>query len=215
MTELVLKLGVVKWLLEFNNTLAKSFVAGKQTDEWEGLNYYGTKSQIEVNGKIYSLEIYTCRKSPNITDTIPPFKLSGVYPDVIILAFPVVEVPLHRGWFLNSQAYYPKFIGQLWNSAKRWKKRLNKLYKNTPVILVGSKTHLRSDPASLQNLLKQEIDPVSAVLGHKIAREVDAVKYLECSCESMRGVYNVFYEAIVAAIGANQDRENQINCKIF
>ena len=101
------------------------------------------------------------------------------------------------------------------NSAKRWKKRLNKLYKNTPVILVRSKTHLRSDPASLQNLLKQKIDPVSAVLGYKIAREVDAVKYLECSCESMRGVYNVFYEATVAAIGANQDRENQINCKIL
>ena len=97
MTELVLKLGVVQCLLEFDNTLTKSFVAGKQTDEWEGLNYYGTKSQIEGNGKIYMLEIYTCRKSPNITDTIPPFKLSGVYPDVIILAFPVVEVPLRRG----------------------------------------------------------------------------------------------------------------------
>ena len=67
-------------------------------------------------------------------------------------------------------------------------------------LLVGTRVDLREDPATVEQLAKNEQQPVSRSAGQKMAKEIRAVKYLECSAMTHRGVKEVFDEAIIVAL---------------
>lgn len=52
----------------------------------------------------------------------------------------------------------------------------------------------------IEKLAKQKQRPVGPEAGDRLARELGAVKYVECSALTQRGLKNVFDEAIVAAL---------------
>jgi cell division control protein 42 len=51
----------------------------------------------------------------------------------------------------------------------------------TPFLLVGTQIDLRDDPAMTEKLAKNKQRPISFELGEKLAKELKAVKYVECS----------------------------------
>ncbi|XP_017708551.1 PREDICTED: ras-related C3 botulinum toxin substrate 1-like isoform X1 [Rhinopithecus bieti] len=51
---------------------------------------------------------------------------------------------------------------------------------NTPIILVGIKLELRDDKDTIEKL-KKKLTPITYLQGPAIAKEIGAVKYLECS----------------------------------
>lgn len=53
-------------------------------------------------------------------------------------------------------------------------------------ILVGTKLDLRNDKQTVEILKQKNLKPVSTALGLKLAKDIKAVKYLECS--SLTGV---------------------------
>ncbi|XP_064650422.1 ras-related protein Rac1-like [Lineus longissimus] len=65
-----------------------------------------------------------------------------------------------------------------------------------PVILVGTKADLRSDREALDYLRKKKQAPITYEQGISLAKRIGAVKYVECSAKTMKGVHNVFEEAI-------------------
>lgn len=51
----------------------------------------------------------------------------------------------------------------------------------TPFLLVGTQIDLRDDPSYIEKLAKNKQRPISFDVGEKLAKELKAVKYVECS----------------------------------
>ena len=66
--------------------------------------------------------------------------------------------------------------------------------------MVGTQVDLRDDAAIVEKLAKTKQKPISFEQGEKLARELRAVKYVECSALTQKGLKNVFDEAILAAL---------------
>ncbi|KAL0171782.1 hypothetical protein M9458_032093, partial [Cirrhinus mrigala] len=56
------------------------------------------------------------------------------------------------------------------------------------------------DNNTVEKLAKNKQRPISPESGEKLARDLRAVKYVECSALTQRGLKNVFDEAILAAL---------------
>ena len=63
-----------------------------------------------------------------------------------------------------------------------------------PIILVGTKSDLRSDDAMLQQLASKGQRVISIEEGQARAKEIGAVSYMECSALTQEGLKNVFDE---------------------
>lgn len=53
--------------------------------------------------------------------------------------------------------------------------------QRTPFLLVGTQIDLRDDVATIEKLAKNKQKPISGEQGEKLAKELKAVKYVECS----------------------------------
>ena len=65
---------------------------------------------------------------------------------------------------------------------------------------MGTQIDLRDDAATTEKLLKVKQKPVTIDGAEKLSRELRAVKYVECSALTQKGLKNVFDEAILAAL---------------
>lgn len=63
-----------------------------------------------------------------------------------------------------------------------------------PCLIVGTQIDLRDDPAVIEKLAKQRQAPITPKQGEQMAKELSAVKYVECSALTQRGLKNVFDE---------------------
>lgn len=59
---------------------------------------------------------------------------------------------------------------------------------------------LRDDAGTVEKLSKVKMKPITVEQAEKLARELRAVKYVECSALTQKGLKNVFDEAILAAL---------------
>ena len=102
---------------------------------------------------------------------------------------------------------------------------------NTPFLLVGTQIDLRNDAGTIDKLAKNKQRPLTMEQGEKLAKELKAVKYVECSALTQvrllfhfidhddyivftlqNGLKNVFHEAILAA---QKPIKNKHFCNIF
>ena len=72
---------------------------------------------------------------------------------------------------------------------------------------------LRNDSATIERLSKAKQRPVTVESAEKLAHELKAVKYVECSALTQEGVKNVFGEAIVTALDPPETVEKRKNRK--
>ncbi len=54
--------------------------------------------------------------------------------------------------------------------------------------ILGTQVDLRDDPTVFEKLARQKQRPVAPELGERLARELGAVKYVECSALTQKGV---------------------------
>lgn len=86
------------------------------------------------------------------------------------------------------------------NIKEKWIPEVQHHCPGVPHLIVGTQIDLRDDPAVVEKLSRQKMKPVSVEEGERLAREIGAVKYVECSALTHKGLKNVFDEAIVAAL---------------
>ncbi len=68
------------------------------------------------------------------------------------------------------------------------------------MLLVGTKLDLREDKGTTEALKKKKLEPVTTHQGHILAKEIGAVKYMECSALTRKGIHAVFDEAVRAVV---------------
>ncbi|KAF7360439.1 CC42-CANAL CELL division control protein 42 [Mycena venus] len=86
------------------------------------------------------------------------------------------------------------------NVKQKWFPEVNHFCPGVPNILVATQIDLRSDERAVEKMAKLGQLPVSTAQGEKMARELGATKYFECSAKTHEGVQNVFDQAIAAAV---------------
>ncbi|XP_040190536.1 rho-related GTP-binding protein RhoG-like [Rana temporaria] len=72
---------------------------------------------------------------------------------------------------------------------------------NIPILLVGTKKDLRTNPDVINRLNKENQLPISYQQGVNLSRQIDAVKYMECSALNQDGIQEVFSESVRAVLG--------------
>jgi len=88
----------------------------------------------------------------------------------------------------------------------KWYPEVNHFNPKTPIILVGTKLDLRDNPETVQSLKENGLKPITTDDGNRLAKEVGAAKYLECSALTQKGLPNVFEEAVKAVFADQKDR---------
>lgn len=67
------------------------------------------------------------------------------------------------------------------NYLLQWVPEISHHCQKTPFLLVGTQIDLRDDAATIEKLAKNKQKPLSQEVGEKLAKELRAVKYVECS----------------------------------
>ncbi|KAI5097815.1 ras-related C3 botulinum toxin substrate 2, partial [Silurus meridionalis] len=86
---------------------------------------------------------------------------------------------------------------------------------STPIILVGTKLDLRDEKETIEKLKEKKLAPITYPQGLALAKEIDAVKYLECSALTQRGLKTVFDEAIRAVLCPQPTKVKKSSCSLL
>merc|ERR1719370_1010521 len=86
------------------------------------------------------------------------------------------------------------------NVKTKWVPEIQHHAPNVPILLVGTKSDLRKDENTIKQLNSRNQTMVEVENGHKMAKEIGAVNFLECSALTQEGLKQVFDEAIRAAM---------------
>lgn len=107
--------------------------------------------------------------------------------------------------------------GNVWYvaCAIQWYPEVNHHCQNTPIILVGTKLDLREDKETIEKLRDKKLSPISYPQGLAMAKEISAVKYLECSALTQKGLKTVFDEAIRAVLCPKPKPKKKSGCLVL
>jgi len=136
-------------------------------------------AHVMVEGKTISLGLWDTAGQEDY-DRLRP--LSYPSTDVFLLCFSLVGVTS----FHNVKIKWLREVKHHCPSAK-W-------------ILVGTKLDLREDQDYCQKLQAQGLKPIETQDGENLAKEIGAIKYMECSALTQKGLKQVFDEAIKAIL---------------
>lgn len=102
------------------------------------------------------------------------------------------------------------------NARSKWWPEVSHHAPDIPIILVGTKLDLREDPDTNARLRDRRMQPITYAQASQLAREINAVKYLECSALTQKGLKGVFDEAIRCVLSpAPVRRRKKNNCAIL
>lgn len=101
------------------------------------------------------------------------------------------------------------------NVKTKWYPEITHHAPNTPIILVGTKLDLREDPETIEKLRERRQQPITYQQGLQMAKEIGAVKYMECSALTQNGLKSVFDEAIHAVLTPQTVKKKPKKCSIL
>ena len=80
---------------------------------------------------------------------------------------------------------------------------------------MGTKLDLREDRATVEKLRERKSAPITNLQGQAMVKDIGAVKYLECSALTQKGVKNVFDEAIRVVLIPPPKPKRRTRCLIL
>uniref|UniRef100_A0A8C4SA05 Cell division cycle 42, like n=1 Tax=Erpetoichthys calabaricus TaxID=27687 RepID=A0A8C4SA05_ERPCA len=157
-------------------------------------------------GKTCLLISYTTNKFPS--EYVPTVRTSFVwqedYDRLRPLSYPQTDVFLVCFSVVSPSSFE--------NVREKWVPEISHHCPRTPFLLVGTQVDLRDDPSIVEKLAKNKQRPLSPEVAEKFARDLRAVKYVECSALTQRGLKNVFDEAILAALEPPETKQKRKCC---
>jgi len=132
-------------------------------------------ANVMVDGKTISLGLWDTAGQEDY-DRLRP--LSYPQTDVFLICFSLVSPPSFE------------------NVRTKWWPEISHHAPSTSIVLVGTKLDLREDQATIEKLRDRRMAPIGYPQGVAMAKDIGAVKYLECSALTQKGLKTVFDEAI-------------------
>lgn len=83
------------------------------------------------------------------------------------------------------------------------------------MILVGTKLDLREDKQTVDRLREKRMSAITYTQAVQMAKDIGAVKYLECSALTQTGLKNVFDEAIRAVLSPAPKQKKKKGCIVL
>lgn len=80
------------------------------------------------------------------------------------------------------------------NVREKWFPEVHHHCPGVPCLIVGTQVDLRDDPSVREKLAKQKMSPVRKEDGERMAKDLGAVKYVECSALTQFKLKDVFDE---------------------
>ncbi|CAK5280565.1 unnamed protein product [Mycena citricolor] len=136
-------------------------------------------ANVMVDGKTISLGLWDTAGQEDY-DRLRP--LSYPQTDVFLICFSLVSPPSYE------------------NVRTKWYPEISHHAPSTSIVLVGTKLDLREDPATIEKLRDRRMAPIQYQQGVAMSKDIGAVKYLECSALTQKGLKTVFDEAIRAVL---------------
>ncbi|XP_063282583.1 ras-related C3 botulinum toxin substrate 1-like [Pelobates fuscus] len=151
-------------------------------------------ANLMVDGKALNLGLWDTAGQEDY-DKLRP--LSYPQTDVFVICFSLV-----------SPASYENVQG-------KWYPEVKQHCPNVPIILVGTKLDLRDDKKIIEGLNKVKQSPISYPQGLVLAKQIEAVKYIECSALTQKGLKTVFDEAIRAVLTPPPSKPRKRQCTLL
>ena len=145
-------------------------------------------ANVMVDGKPVNLGLWDTAGQEDY-DRLRP--LSYPQTDVFLLAFSIISPSSFE------------------NVSAKWYPEINHHCPSTPIILVGTKLDLREDQDTIGRLREKNMTPITFEQGQSKAKQINALKYLECSALTQKGLKNVFDEAIRAVISPQKQTQKK------
>eukprot|EP01098_Paradermamoeba_levis_P003441 TRINITY_DN156_c0_g1_i2.p1 TRINITY_DN156_c0_g1~~TRINITY_DN156_c0_g1_i2.p1 ORF type:complete len:197 (-),score=49.21 TRINITY_DN156_c0_g1_i2:107-697(-) len=136
-------------------------------------------ANVMVDGKAINLGLWDTAGQEDY-DRLRP--LSYPQTDVFIIAFSVV----------NPASYE--------NVKQKWQPEIKHHCPNVPIILCGTKLDLRDDQATISRLQEKKMSPITHEQGLQMMKDINSVKYIECSALTQKGLKELFDEACRAVL---------------
>lgn len=94
----------------------------------------------------------------------------------------------------------------------RWYPELQEICPDVPVIVIGTKTDLRNDEATINELRESGLSPITKDEGQQLAKDINAVKYLECSSMTNEGVSEVGLTIVQTILSGKSADKGKKDC---
>lgn len=94
------------------------------------------------------------------------------------------------------------------NVTAKWIPEIKHYCPETPFLLIGTKMDLRDDATCIERLCAHHEVPLTFEDGLKLAQQIGAERYMECSAWTQRGLKAIFEEAIRAALTPKKSVDN-------
>lgn len=92
------------------------------------------------------------------------------------------------------------------NVREKWFPEVHHHCPGVPCLIVGTQTDLRDDSGVREKLARQKMQPIRKEDGDRMAKELGAVKYVECSALTQYKLKDVFDEVLLFPAHAAEGR---------
>uniref|UniRef100_A0A2K5I950 Cell division control protein 42 homolog n=1 Tax=Colobus angolensis palliatus TaxID=336983 RepID=A0A2K5I950_COLAP len=94
------------------------------------------------------------------------------------------------------------------NVKGKWVPDITHHCPKTPFLFVGTQIDLRDDSSTIEKFAKNKQKPITPETAEKLACDLKAVRYVECSALTQKGLKNVLDKAILAALEPPEPKKN-------
>ncbi|ELP85274.1 RAC GTPase, putative [Entamoeba invadens IP1] len=101
------------------------------------------------------------------------------------------------------------------NITAKWLPEIRHYEPKCRVMLVGTKTDCRNDEAVLRKLAEDNQKPLTTEDGERLAKEIKASCYMECSALTRSGLNQVFDEALHTVLNQTQQAKKTKFCTLL
>lgn len=160
-------------------SLLISFVENRFPEDYVPTVFDNHEKVMELNGRQVSLSLWDTRGREG-DDRLRPLS----YPNttIFLCCFSVISPTSFQ------------------NVREKWAPELKHHCPSVPVLLVGTKSDLREDEHIFGQLSKLGLEPCSPDQCRELAKDIGAVKYMECSALKQTGVADLFEMAVQVSL---------------